>query len=606
MRSLHPRPAPGALAAREPIAKVEAEAGLQPKRRRIRGSTSRSGCQTCKARRVKCDEGLPTCGRCKKAKLECEGYAQRSSHPRTSRKIGASRALAPRPAASAPVESFSPPLKELCVLQQASSQLPRTLTGLPIIEGIDVMYFDLFRHRVAPELAAGYYHELWSTAISEGLQDGCVRDSIIAIGALAQAMSSVRDHQTFAHPVSWSHKHPVNEHHRTSLVHHLRAVTGFRAFIGNSQVLTLPRKVFIMTLLLIVYELLQGHIGGVDSILDCGMAVLRNSITLFHNTQAAKADIGDIEHALPRLAVMGLFTHQLHSRRAFLHHLRVQPEFKFPKPGVDPVAKVFAYWGRFYTLAVTSLCQTAHDGRCTTFNTNARQANFLRALRDWKPVLERYLNQSDSSPEEKRALRLTMLHWDVVWISFSCSLDPTGLAFDTFTVQFRHLFCHSVQFIQEELASETPRLMMFGEGILMPLFFIVTCCRDHDLRMAAAAVAYRLPWKESTWDNRFVLLAHLGSVMMEENGRDADGWIPPASRWHWRGGQTKSGGNDMTSTYLRHVPDKNGEPVIRTLIINLDQWPEICSMVGCLKDHSEFHTLGDLDQTLIGNRRIIS
>ncbi|KAH7142865.1 hypothetical protein B0J13DRAFT_51337 [Dactylonectria estremocensis] len=95
-----------------------------------------------------------------------------------------------------------------------------------------------------------------------------------------------------------------------------------------------------MTPLLIVYELLQGHIGGVENILDCGLAVLRNSITLFHSTQAAKAEMDDIEHALPRLAIMGLFTYQLHSPWAFLHHLRVQSEFKFPKPGVDTVTKI--------------------------------------------------------------------------------------------------------------------------------------------------------------------------------------------------------------------------------------------------------------------------
>ncbi|KAH8666114.1 fungal-specific transcription factor domain-containing protein [Ilyonectria robusta] len=37
---------------------------------------SRSGCATCKRRRVKCDEGEPSCRRCTKTGLECPGYSR--------------------------------------------------------------------------------------------------------------------------------------------------------------------------------------------------------------------------------------------------------------------------------------------------------------------------------------------------------------------------------------------------------------------------------------------------------------------------------------------------------------------------------------------------
>lgn len=38
---------------------------------------ARTGCLTCRARRVKCDEQLPTCRRCITANIECAGYEQR-------------------------------------------------------------------------------------------------------------------------------------------------------------------------------------------------------------------------------------------------------------------------------------------------------------------------------------------------------------------------------------------------------------------------------------------------------------------------------------------------------------------------------------------------
>ncbi|KAI1461483.1 hypothetical protein F4805DRAFT_284469 [Annulohypoxylon moriforme] len=38
---------------------------------------TKTGCLTCRKRRIKCDEGRPTCNNCLKSKRQCEGYSQR-------------------------------------------------------------------------------------------------------------------------------------------------------------------------------------------------------------------------------------------------------------------------------------------------------------------------------------------------------------------------------------------------------------------------------------------------------------------------------------------------------------------------------------------------
>lgn len=47
----------------------------RPKLERYGGSKVRTGCVTCKQRRVKCDERKPICNRCVKAGRQCGGYA---------------------------------------------------------------------------------------------------------------------------------------------------------------------------------------------------------------------------------------------------------------------------------------------------------------------------------------------------------------------------------------------------------------------------------------------------------------------------------------------------------------------------------------------------
>lgn len=46
----------------------------RPKARRQSKPKVRTGCVTCKSRRVKCDEGRPSCRRCVRRGLECGGY----------------------------------------------------------------------------------------------------------------------------------------------------------------------------------------------------------------------------------------------------------------------------------------------------------------------------------------------------------------------------------------------------------------------------------------------------------------------------------------------------------------------------------------------------
>ncbi|OJJ51696.1 hypothetical protein ASPZODRAFT_12510 [Penicilliopsis zonata CBS 506.65] len=60
-----------------PLAATRPTGPEKPAKRRNVISRGRTGCLTCRRRRLRCDEAKPSCNNCKRTNLECEGYAQR-------------------------------------------------------------------------------------------------------------------------------------------------------------------------------------------------------------------------------------------------------------------------------------------------------------------------------------------------------------------------------------------------------------------------------------------------------------------------------------------------------------------------------------------------
>ncbi|KAK0735885.1 hypothetical protein B0T21DRAFT_194030 [Apiosordaria backusii] len=69
-------PSPDSPSGNDPAEPPNGNGNQPPKKTTVRKRT-KTGCLTCRRRRIKCDEGKPTCGNCIKSKRQCEGYNQR-------------------------------------------------------------------------------------------------------------------------------------------------------------------------------------------------------------------------------------------------------------------------------------------------------------------------------------------------------------------------------------------------------------------------------------------------------------------------------------------------------------------------------------------------
>ncbi|KAJ5182498.1 hypothetical protein N7492_000114 [Penicillium capsulatum] len=151
---------------------------------------SRTGCLTCRARRVKCDERKPACERCNSANIECAGYAEkrrllvrRTGHIST-----------PMTTAT----SLSDPGHEVDVAAQQHvlpGELPLialpnnpTPSQLPHTRARDVLAFHQFLFRTMPILFPPESLSFWQDYVcQEAWEVEYVFEAIVALGSMHRA-----------------------------------------------------------------------------------------------------------------------------------------------------------------------------------------------------------------------------------------------------------------------------------------------------------------------------------------------------------------------------------------------------------------------------------
>ncbi|OBR04880.1 C6 zinc finger protein [Colletotrichum higginsianum IMI 349063] len=597
---------------------------LAARRKRASKPKVRSGCLTCKIRRVKCDERKPTCARCEKADVECDGYIKEAVDPKRTAEQehlilaaqkASSRHLLPRPDGAA---SRGRPAPAPAALLSSNPPFIR-------VDQSDVPYYDLFRYQLIKDLGGSCQADFWSRIVlNESTRDPCIRESILAIGAISQTIffdaesskrfgglppSALRPWGT---PRSYSTGF-LNRHHKAALLHHVKAVSIYRQRIQGSSADTSPRSIIIMTLLLIAFEFIQGNMKNVDSLMGTGMRLLENKITLMHGLQpgdelvdggagypsprlrsgAPDDEMEDIEHLLPCLCLMAGFTHFFNSHRNSVLLMNSSPKLQLPRPGVTVIAKLQALWGQFFTRAVVHVMRTVHDqlnyNSMDLVKAAQEQEKFVEYIGMWNGVLEAYLGDPALDADARRTLDSIQIHRLLIHIVISCSLDRSEMAYDAFEDEFRELLGRVVRYLRDP--GPIPKVSFtFSEGLTSPLAMIIAKCRNHELRMRGIHVLNNLSWRESAWDGQALVVGKSGVVLLEERGMDASGFIPAEARWIWMSGKWDIEKRELVATYFRLTPNEDGTPFTAQLVLDMDNLVYSCDLIGCPGRHNPFES----------------
>ncbi|PVH73626.1 hypothetical protein DL98DRAFT_659332 [Cadophora sp. DSE1049] len=242
-----------------------AESLMKPTEKKSRRGLpkSRTGCRTCKQRRIKCDEGRPACQRCLKANFICDGYDfKKTPAPRDSTK----RELLPRITGSDNQQAST--VRILLAAQ------PGLQSHAPGGQPQDLEYFQYFQEQTVLELCGGFDEPLWNRFILQACQEApFVRHIALSLAAKGRAEKSRQAMPTGDR--SSAHESYALRKYSTSLPQ----IRQYLAGTSNPD----PRMFLVAGLLIFLFEFQQGNKGMATK-------QLKTTLALFKNMRAIKTE----------------------------------------------------------------------------------------------------------------------------------------------------------------------------------------------------------------------------------------------------------------------------------------------------------------------------
>ncbi|KAK3944815.1 C6 zinc finger domain protein [Diplogelasinospora grovesii] len=444
----------------------------------------KTGCLTCKIRKVKCDEAKPHCARCSSTGRTCDGYAPRPRGVYSWDELLSTRPLVPPP------PSPHPPAPALS----------------PVLSAPEGRALEFYRRVVAPVFSCGGGGSddsaFWTQLVSQASQqEPAVRHAVVAISSIYE--SGQYGENMGLDPLDsakgrfalWSYNKALRELTKTTAA-------------DESVVL------FVCILFVCIETLREDR--------DAAIAHFRHGVTIF-NQQHAKQKKGNVsasaawarDHLLPMYVRLSIFP--------FFFGGTVDT---FPGLLLDESGS-----GGMMTMTTWERSRAVLDllvARCIRF---IRSADTYRLgdLRYHTDVIP------DTLRREQRSLTLMlddwlkgfaalvkidggggglMLHMKclVAKIWLAVCFDPTEMAYDHHLTDFREIVDLARRVIQSEqqkdprspgVAGQQKPRFIFEMGYTPLLYFVVIKCRNLETRLAALnyMAALYVP-RENLWDSR--------------------------------------------------------------------------------------------------------
>ncbi|KAH7068818.1 hypothetical protein BKA63DRAFT_422818 [Paraphoma chrysanthemicola] len=457
---------------------------------------ARTGCATCKLRRVKCDEEKPYCKRCTSTGRTCAGYPQsaRSSH----------------------FGSFAVTAQPL-IMHSVSSR--------PEL-GNNVHYLEFYHRRAATTLSSRFDKEFWArTPLQMAQSELCVRHALLALSYLNKSESgTLKDaRSSLANVVK----------HKTLLTHYNKAVNLLVARMSHPS---FSLEVgLVCCLLFIAIELMRGDHDTTMSHFRSGLDI----ISTYRRRQKTETKSGNnvIEDSLipmfTRLMTNGVMYGLESERVAFTNH--------YPFGTND--CKFYSVWE-----AESSMCNIRNMALILIRNLGTKvvqqiphTAEELQAQKDcleyhhtWLRALEKLEAEFNLSQEDIATIHSLKAQHHCIYIFTATAILTHQTQFDAHLDLFKRIVHHTRVFLdsKDPIPHNTPGAnFTFDLGIIPGLYMTVCRCRCPTTRREALALLERNLPREGLWDAQQHALVAKRVIELEESDIDPiTGWPVESAR----------------------------------------------------------------------------
>ncbi|KAH7166544.1 hypothetical protein EDB81DRAFT_782423 [Dactylonectria macrodidyma] len=463
---------------------------LTPKRTRESTSKVRTGCSTCKTRRVKCDEAKPICRRCAVGDRKCEYNTARAAPSR--RNV---------------ITVYLPPTKSQPIFFVHDRGL------------------DFFHQNLAAKLDGQFDSKFWSRLVLQlSHSEPSIRHAVSAISVIYQDIES-----SLRHPAGYVNANPEAQQEWNLAIKSLSARIQAHP---NSNLVPL-----VCCLLFTCIEFLRGNVESSMLHVESGI----NILAALRRSSDAALDLGynvssnDVKAIEDYIVPMFSGLNVLCSLAGRITTPIYPPTAKEDSPHEDLTDSR----RRLFEISDTCIRFIGKASpKAAIFQIDiddlVEQVKLQTRLDAWCDQLDEFVErmQAAGKPVKQDALNLLLVHYKVIYIWLRVCTTAGETATDSYHTDFEELVRYAEQIAKPGVGMATPQPLSFDMQILGPLYYTALKCRHPAIRRRAMEMLQLAPRREGLWNAHYAYVTAKRVIELEERHLNGQELPDETSRVH--------------------------------------------------------------------------
>lgn len=452
-------------------------------------------------RHVRCDEQKPACARCMKSGRQCDGYSIDGRRPNQD------------------------PLQ--VVLWQPNTLAVHRLSVDVPGNGRERRAFQFFREKSAADFPGFFESSFWGRLVLQASHaEPSIRHAVIALGSL---------HELIRHN-EWKVGRAYDSF---ALQQSNKAIGHLNQNIGSTEQPS-TEMLLMSCAIFICIESLQGNYESALRHIEGGVRIFRHWQAESSRCSSPRTARSSPHHQSVDNEIIQIFSRLNVQTLLFPDtHLFSKDVFKQDVlPIIDPVPVVFTTVEEAraclddcisYKLQAMVVAYLSRQGSGDGSVGPPQDCTDEHLLRQWSVAFDALVERAgpSQSPQNIQRAIILEMQYKCVKILLSVGLPPTETAFDDFEALFESIISLATSVIHASSSgeiSERTGHFSFETGLVPPLYFTATRCRDPWVRRQALSLLSSRPRQECVWNSEMMFKIAERIILVEE-GRDDIGQV---------------------------------------------------------------------------------